>query len=156
MIESIQSIRYSTERVDERENAVKALEKMKEIERKRALEMRSTRIDSRTVVCSTRQAKYLKNDFQKGIAPEPCAKYLKRPTRIGKTITRYLSHLEDLFEKQQTATWDEINRHLEQKHGLDSYGKRSNLINGALKKGVLIRDGNSYNSIYTLNADKIR
>ena len=71
MTDSNLSLRFSTEKADERANALKALEKMKEIERKKAARMRSVRIDSRTVICSTpRRLKQLKSELLKGSVPQ--------------------------------------------------------------------------------------
>ncbi|MDE5869106.1 MAG: hypothetical protein K2H18_02640 [Muribaculaceae bacterium] len=71
MTDSTPSLRYSNEKADERANALKALEKMKEIERKKAARMRSLRIDSRTIISSTpRRLKHLKAELLKGSTPE--------------------------------------------------------------------------------------
>ena len=70
MTDSNLSLRFSTEKADERANALKALEKMKEIERKKAARMRSVKIDSRTIISSTpARLRQLKADLLKNNAP---------------------------------------------------------------------------------------
>lgn len=77
MTDSNLSLRYSREKADERANALDALARMKELERKRASRMRVERLDSKTVICSTpRRLRQLKAELLKGSSPN-----LKRSTQ---------------------------------------------------------------------------